>query len=272
MTTVVVGSGSMMAQALRRHPAAADWRYLSHREALRDDEWTRDAACVINLAFDPLLKTEPYHPDRDVDLRLARLLADRSARYVMASTRMAYGPPGADGRLSEERAAAPVNLYGVAKLTAEKAVAALLGERATILRLSNIFDRSEGLGERRSFFAMALRRLRTENQIAFDMSPFVERDFLPADLLTVWLVRIARQPMPGLFNLGAGFAVPTGCIAQWLIAGYGQGELRITDFREHDGFWLDMAKSRRAWGLASATEEDVRSACIAIGAQARSGP
>jgi dTDP-4-dehydrorhamnose reductase/UDP-glucose 4-epimerase len=185
---------------------------------------------------------------------------------------MAYGPPDSDGRLAEERPAAPVNLYGQAKLTAEQAIVSALGSRATILRLSNIFDRSEGLGERRSFFAMALRRLREENQIAFDMSPFVERDFLPADLLADWLVRIAERPVPGLFNLGAGFAVPTGRIAQWLIAGYGQGGLCITDFREHDGFWLDMAKSRRTWGLAPVTEDDIRSACIAIGAQARPGP
>lgn len=272
MSVVVIGAGSMIAGALRRRPDSAAWRYLSHVEALADVSWTAKVDCVINLAFDPTLKVGAYDESRDVDLQLARLLGDAPTRYIMASTRMVYGAPAADGRLSEDRSPEPVNAYGIAKLEAERAVASRLGARATILRLSNIFDSSEALGERRSFFGMALRRLASEGYISFDMSPFVARDFLPAAAVADTLIRIVADPKPGLFNLGAGFAVPTGHIAEWLIAGYGSGHLRVTDFREHDGFWLDMARARAAWALPVLTERDIRDSVIACGAAARSRP
>ena len=270
MTVVVVGAGSMIAKALRRHPATSHWHILMHDQAVEDTSWVKAADCVINLAFDPRLKTEPYQEAFDLDLLLARLVSESAAHYIMASTRMVYGTPGADLRFAEDQIPRPLNHYGRAKLAAERAVAATLGRRATILRFSNIFDKSEGLGARQSFFGLALQRLLASGCIEFDISPFVGRDFLPADLLADRLVRISADPSPGHFNIGAGFAIPAGRIAQWLIAGYGGGKLLITDFREHDAFWLDVDKSRRTWGFDAVTVEQIRDRCIAIGTEIRS--
>ena len=264
MTIVVIGSGSMIAQALRRHDVARHWRYLPHQAALDNTAWVRDADCVINLAFDPRLKSRPYDPAFDVDQRLAHLLADYPARYVMISTRMVYGTPPQDGRLAEDMAPDPVNHYGRAKRRIEHDLAARFADRLTILRLSNIFDPSEAFGERRSFFGMALRGLITQGRIVFDMSPFVARDFLPADVLADCLAAIVARPTSGVFNVGAGFAVPTGRIAQWLIAGFGKGRLEISDFREHDGFWLDMAWARNTWDLPPVTDATVRDHCLKL--------
>lgn len=269
MTVVVIGSGSMIAGALRRHPATAGWRFLPHDAVDRIEDWAGDARCVVNLAFHPRLRAEAYDPELDIDLRLARALAPRGIAYVMASTRMVYGPPPTSGRLAEDMPAAPANPYGRSKLAAEQAVVAATGGQATVLRLSNIFDGSEGIGQRRSFLGMALRRLREEGRIVFDMSPFVERDFLPAELLAEVLVAIANRPVPGLFNIGAGFAVPTGRIAQWLIQGHGGGELLVTDLREFDAFWLDTTLARRTWTLPAITPRTIQDHCIAIARQVR---
>src|SRR6185312_16044609 len=98
---------------------------------------------------------------------------------------------------------------------------ALLDDRLVVLRLANVFDAEERYGERPRFFGMALSRLAREGCIAFDISPFVERDFLPAAVFAERLVRIVADPKPGIFNMGAGFPVAVGRIAQWLIAGRG---------------------------------------------------
>ena len=193
MTTVVVGAGSMIARALRRHPDAAGWLYLPHQQALTESGWVRDARVVINLAFDPRLKTAAYDPALDVDRRLAAILAPSSCAYIMVSTRMAYGPPGDGLRLAETMPSNPVNYYGTAKLAAERHLLAAQGDRVTVLRLSNIFDPSEAAGERRSFFGMAMRTLAAQGRIIYDMSPFVARDFLPADLLAERLVAVAAH-------------------------------------------------------------------------------
>lgn len=263
MTVVVTGAGSMIGTALRRNAATASWRFLRHDQVA--PAALDGASCVVNLAFHPRLRAEAYDGSLDIDLRLATLLAGRDIPYVMASTRMVYGTPPADGRLAEDMPTAPVNPYGRSKLAVERAVSEVLGNHATILRLSNIFDVAEGDGQRRSFFGMAVSRLRAEGRIVFDMSPFVERDFLPAAALAEALVAIAVRPVPGVFNLGAGFAVPTGRIAQWLIQGHGRGELLVTDFREFDGFWLDTALARRAWELPAVTPATIRDHCLAVG-------
>ena len=269
VTIVVVGAGSMIARALRQQPASAGWRYLAHGEALGERAWLAGARCVVNLAFDPRLKAEPYDPARDVDLRLAGMLAEHEAAYVMVSTRMVYGLPPPDGRLSEEIAPQPANYYGRAKLAAERAVAGLLGNRLTVLRLSNIFDVSEAEGGRRSFFGIATTALREQGRIVLDISPFVERDFLSAALCAKRIATVAVRPLPGLFNVGAGSPVPTGRIAQWLIAGFGSGSLLISNMREYDGFWLDIERSRRAWGFAPVSAAEIRDDCIAIGRHLR---
>jgi UDP-glucose 4-epimerase len=272
VSTVVVGRGSMIAGALQRAPLSRDWIYLSHAQALAEPDHLRRASCVINLAFDPRLKSSPYDEALDVDLQLARRMADRPVAYIMASTRMVYGATSGNPRLSEEMDARPTTRYGTSKLETEGRLRAILDDQLTILRLSNIFDPSEAEGQRRSFFGLALRRLGDDNRILFDMSPFVKRDFLPAAVVAERIAYIAGRPVPGVFNVGAGFGVQTGRIAQWLIEGHGGGELVVADFREFDAFWLDVTSAASTWGFPAFTEPELRSYCQAVGAALREGP
>jgi nucleoside-diphosphate-sugar epimerase len=260
----------MIARVLRQHPRTRGWDYLSHVEALAAPEKVRGAARVINFAFDPRLRSNPYDKVLDVDLQLACLLATEPVNYIMASTRMVYGPAHGDFRLSEYMETRPTTHYGASKLECEARVSSVLGDRLTVLRFPNVFDISEAEGGRRSFFGQAMRTLRSEGQIVFDMSPFVARDFLPASLLATRLSAIAEYPVPGVFNLGAGFPAPTGRIAQWLIEGYGSGDLVIKNFREFDSFWLDTKKAMRTWGFEPLAEQELRAHCVAAGTALRS--
>ncbi|MCL4757783.1 MAG: NAD(P)-dependent oxidoreductase [Rhodocyclaceae bacterium] len=269
MKIAVVGAGSFIARTLAMHPASADWRYLGHGEALAAEAGLDEVDMVINCALDPRLKKQSYEPGLDVDLRLAQRLAARTeVRYVMLGTRMSYGPAGPGGRLVETDAARPLHPYGCARLETERRLGELLGERLTVLRLSNIFGYEDVPG-RSSFFAIALRSLREHGRIVLDMSPFVERDFLSVDTLAGWLARIAERPAGGVYNLGAGFGTPTGRIAQWLIEGFGAGELRVTDLREYDAFWLDVGKAVAAFGIDLPEPEAVREQCRALGRRLR---
>jgi UDP-glucose 4-epimerase len=261
----VVGSGSLVAGALRQHPQAASWDYIAHDRALADCDWLEGVGLVINCAIDPRLKTSAYDVAFDVDVRLAQLLSPHT-RYVMLSSRLAYGPAGPDMRLVEQCQPKPDRPYGINKLTTERALTALLGDRLTVLRLSNVFGAEDRPG-RQSFFAQALRKLRSEGRIVLDMSPFVERDFIPAEEVAQALFQVARAPRPGLFNLGAGRGVATGRIAQWLIEGYGEGHLEVQSLREFDAFWLDMEAAGRAFRIAPVPVSRIRDRCRQLGAQ-----
>jgi dTDP-4-dehydrorhamnose reductase len=174
--------------------------------------------------------------------------------YVMLSTRLVWGQAGpGEGtrRLDVARPAAPVGPYAAAKWRAEQAVMAALPGRCTVLRLANIFgaEAADDLPGRRTFFAQALRSLREHGTIRLDISPFVERDFLPVEPLAAWLARIVPARRAGLWGLGSGQATPVGRIAQWLIEGHGRGRLEISDLREHDGFVIDAQPLHTAFAL-----------------------
>jgi UDP-glucose 4-epimerase len=269
MSIAVVGGSSFIGQALQALPQTAGWRFIDRHAALESDAWLEGVACLLNCAFDSGLKAEPYSPERDVDLQLAnRLQRHPRVRYLMLSSRMVYGPASNDGCLHEALQPQPLNLYGRAKWTCEQALRALLGDRLTVLRLSNVCG-YELVSGRRSFFAMAMASLRDQGRIVLDMSPFVERDFLPVEDLVEALVRIAERPQAGLFNLGAGHGVACGRVAQWLIEGYGSGELRVNNFREYDPFWLDIRSASEAYGFTGVSPALLRDYCLSLGRRLR---
>lgn len=244
-----------MAEALREK-APEGWLFLSHQEAMSNKSWARQAKCVVNFSFNPLLRTGPYDPAADVDSHLASILREHTGHYIMLSSRMVYGRPVSGFSLKENDPPLPLNAYGRSKLAVEQSLAQILGnDRLTVLRMSNIFGLEAG---RRSFAGMAQSGLMKDGRIVYDMSPLVKRDFLAVWRFAEALISIASSPQPGLYNLGAGFGVQTGLIAEWLIEGFGGGELVINKFSHEDQFWLDMTKAHNFYEIAPVKEESLR--------------
>jgi dTDP-4-dehydrorhamnose reductase/UDP-glucose 4-epimerase len=217
---------------------------------------------VISFARHPQLASDDYRPETmDPDLRLADRLVGRGIDYVMLSSCKVYAPSLKP--LAETDPNAPQGPYGRHKLALEKALRERLGPRLTILRLANIFGYELGLG-RRTFFALMLERLAREGRIRFDMSPFVERDFLPVEACARLLAQIALPPPGGILNVGSGVALPTGRLALWLLEGYGRGELVIESPSEHDAFVLDVGRLTRRYGRPC-SYDDLRTRCLDLG-------
>lgn len=217
---------------------------------------------VINAARHPASSAENYDLEAlDPDVLLARRIDDRDIRMIMLSSRKVYAPSGSP--LKETSPTGPLDAYGANKLLAEQRLGALLGERLTILRLANIFG-DERIDGRRSFLAMLLNRLARQNQILYDMSPFVERDFLPVETLAGLLARIVAEPPGGVMNVGSGLPLQTGRLALWIMEGFGGGELLISSFEEKDRFVLDVERLENRYGQACRLE-DLRERCLELG-------
>lgn len=265
MKVVVVGSHSFIAQALQRCAASAGWHYLSHEQALADTAWVRGSDVVLNCAFDDRLKGAAYRADWDIDLQLARLVRSQTQmRYVLLSSRTVYGPRPDSTRLNEAMPPAPQSAYAKAKWRTEQSLLQLLGDRLTVFRLGNIFGYEPAPG-RRNFFALALHSLASQGRIALDINPFVERDFLPVEHCAAGLAGAIQRLRGGTFHLGAGYGTAVGKIAQWIIEGYGSGELLITNLRDFDAFWLDMGRTQQVFGALSLSPAQLQSACRAAG-------
>jgi dTDP-4-dehydrorhamnose reductase/UDP-glucose 4-epimerase len=197
----------------------------------------------------------------DPDLRLAERIAGRDIDYLMLSSRKVYAPSARP--LAETDPTGPQDLYGRHKLALEQGLRELLGARLTVLRLANVFGYERGEG-RRTFFSLTLDQLARDGRIRFDMSPFVERDFLPVEACARVLARIVAAPPGGVLNVGSGIALPTGRLALWVLEGYGGGELVIASPRAHGAFVLDVSRLASLYG-PPCSFDDLRQACLALG-------
>jgi UDP-glucose 4-epimerase len=257
---LVVGQHSFIA---RHFLAAWDQRVTAvGHDAIDRPDLFEGVDRAISFGRHPLLGTEDYRPTTmDPDLRLVERLAGRDIDYVMLSSRKVYAPSARP--LAETDPTGPQDLYGGHKLAIEDALRARLGTRLTILRLANVFGYERGQS-RRTFFSLTLDGLARDGRIRFDMSPFVERDFLPVEACARMLARIVAAPPGGVLNVGSGIGVPTGRLALWVLAGYGRGELVIESPREHDAFVLDVSELTRRYGLPC-TYDELRARCIDLG-------
>jgi dTDP-4-dehydrorhamnose reductase/UDP-glucose 4-epimerase len=253
--------GRAVAEAMRPDEA----RLVGH-DAASDPALLRGIGTILYAGRHPALGTEAWSLEDDLELALARRAAQRRISLVSLGTRKVYAP--AAGPLSETDRVGPVDLYGRQKLKLEHALAEALGPRLTRLRLANIFgyERSPG---RSTFMTQMLAGLSRRDEIRFDMSPFVRRDFLPIDLCARWLAEVARRPPGGVVNVGSGVPLPTGRLALWLIEGYGRGRLIIENPDERDSFVLDTRNLRGLLGGAGCSQDDLRDRCLALGRRLR---
>jgi UDP-glucose 4-epimerase len=264
MSVAVTGKNSFLAKALKAMPESREWVFLSHTDALKRPEKLVHVDVVINCAFSPKMN-EMYSADEDVDSHIAKIIG-KNAHYIMLSSRMVYGEPEESPVLREDMPARPSNTYGQSKLEIEKSLSGLLGERLTVLRMGNIFGFEPG---RKTFFGIALERLRRHDEIVLDISPQSVRDFMSTARFAQAMVKIAAAPEAGVYNLGSGQPISCGDVAGWLIEGYGQGRVIVTGDLKKGQFWLDMNKSRKAYALNVITPEDIKQDCIACGRQLR---
>lgn len=257
---LVVSPSSFLARAALEALAGLDVR-LAHHHELDRAELVDGIGCVVSFARDPRLSTPDYRIDDDVELGLARRVAARDARYVFLSTRKVYAL--GTGPLSEDSPLGPTDAYGRNKLALEERLGALLGPRLTVLRLANIFGYEREPG-RRTFLGLCLASLAREGRIVLDMSPFVERDFLPVGSFARVLARVVQAPPGGVLNVGSGIALACGRLVLWILEGFGRGELLVTSPEERDPFVLDIARLRARYGSPCAIE-DLRAAALSLG-------
>jgi dTDP-4-dehydrorhamnose reductase/UDP-glucose 4-epimerase len=258
---LMVGRRSFLAQHALQALAPEEPLAVGH-DAIERPDLLDGIGCVVNFCRQPLTASDACGLEQtDADLRLARRIGDRDITYVMLSSRKVYAP--GDASLPETSPTGPRDLYGRQKLAVEHALRDLLGDRLTVLRLANIFGYERTPG-RRTFVAMSLDSLAREGRIRYAMSPFVERDFLPAAAFARMLACVVRAPPGGVLNVGSGISLPAGRLALWILEGFGRGELVISSIEEKDAFVLDITRLTNLYGSPCSLAA-LRDACLAIG-------
>lgn len=261
---LVVGRG-FIGRAVAAACLPGSVRLVGH-EAIETPGVLEGVDTILYAGRHPSLGTEAWSLEEDREPVLARLAAKARVGFLSLGTRKVYAPSAQPS--SESDRVGPSDLYGRQKLALEHALVQILGQRLTRLRLANIFG-YERDPARSTFLTAALAGLARNDEIRFDMSPFVARDFLPVETAARWLAEIARRPPGGVLNLGSGVALPTGRLALWLIEGFGRGRLVIESPMERDPFVLDTRSLKGLLGGAACTADELRQRGLALGRELR---
>jgi len=268
MRVVLVGKGSFIARAVATaaRSRGLDCLALAHDASL--DNLT-SADHVINFALRPAYRSGAYTTGDDIDLRTARAAKRAKAHFVMLSTRRVYGPDRRWGATEKLPVMGDETAYGQNKARTEKAVLESLSGDAGIFRLSNIFGYEyDESPPRKSFLGLMLESLKQENTIFFDMHPDTKRDFLPVEFAANLLLDRALDRTKGVYNLGCGFAVSCGDLADWVCEGYGDGQLVYDPPALRDEFFLNMDKWRSHFDLPI-DENTLHDYCVGLGQKLR---
>lgn len=266
MTILVIGQSSFIARALRQTPKTRDWSFIDYKNWEKSPEWSKKPSCVVNLALDSVVREGHYS---DLDLRIGKKAQEQGAHFIAISSRAVYGTPdkGRMDRFTENmRLLDKATKYGQAKRLIEESLNdGLNPEKYTVLRPSNIFGMEYNeQSPRKTFFGQMLGSLKQKNTIHFDMAAVTRRDFMPVEYFVDILVDIAKAPKGGVYNIGAGFGVPCGDIADWIIQGFGTGQITETKGIK-DSFEMDTRKIITDYDITPITLETLKTRCIEIG-------
>ena len=235
----------------------------NHKALLSGEPLAEHIQTIVHAGRDPQIGTPEYRLEADIELEIARFARERGLNYVMLSSRKVYGAQSSP--ILEDVDCQPTDAYGNNKFAMEQHLLGLLGERLTILRLSNVFGYEPG---RKTFMGAMLDGLASKGEIHFNMSPMTVRDFIPIAIAAKAIAVIANKPPGGVLNIGSGVAFPTGELAEAVIAGFGQGRLYVTDERIRDAFHLDIGRMLAETGI-QISKSDILDAAIMVGANFR---
>ena len=239
-----------------RQPAPA--LFLPHT-AVHDGSLPPDIDAVLWGGRHPALGTPEWRLEDELELKAARLAAARNLPFLSLGTRKVYAPSTAP--LREDSPLGPTDRYGEQKLLIEEALQAILGDRLTRLRLSNLFGPERG---RTTFMGRMLTTLVEQGEIRFDMSPFTRRDFIPVETAGRAIAALLQTPPGGVVNVGSGIALECGRLALWLLEGFGRGHLVCESWQERDTFVLAVDRLRQLTGVAC-DEAVLRETCLGLG-------
>ncbi len=247
---LLIGARSFIAQTLSQH---AGVHSISHNAPDLSAQIEQHDV-IINCAFHPSLRSNPYDPTLDVDTSIANIITGTGKRLIVMSSRMVYGP-SAD-KLSETSPLNPQTIYARNKARIEQSCLDIIGEKACILRFSNIFGFEwPPQSGRKTFMSQILTSLKQEQKITFDISPKSEKDFLPVKAAADIIHAIATKQVGGIYNAGVGTSLSVRNVAAALTKGYGPAEI-IYETDRLDSFYMGIEKLKTL-GISSPSGPEI---------------
>jgi UDP-glucose 4-epimerase len=252
MKILIIGKNSFLASEFIKKLEIGRYEVLSHREALARNNF-EGIGCIINFAYHPFFVENCYKEEFDIDYLIRNKILKNHIHYVMISSRRVYGQ-NQGWNSSENDKPAPNEWYGINKHITEKKLLEIKPNAITILRVSNVIGK-ELNPDRLRMGSYLINCLLRKGKIEISYSLKTKKDVISINYFSEVLNWIICAQPDGIFNIGSGNSQPIGTIAQWIINGFGKGEILCHSNIVEDNFQLDNSKFVQLSGLKETSIE-----------------
>lgn len=162
-----------------------------------------DYDLIINCSNSKNFYLKKYKKKYDRNLEIANMIKNTGIKLFLLSSRQVYSPKLL---LTERSKLKPINIYSNNCIKSEKNCKKILNNDLLILRLSNVFGYENGKKKRPSLVSIILKSLK-KKEIIFDNNYFLYKDFLPINLLCLYIESLVKLNITGIINIGSGIPI-----------------------------------------------------------------
>lgn len=254
---VVIGDDSYIALNINRKLTDFDVVYLKYYNCFDDINILLNADCIINFSISPNFSLGKMEEDEILDIKIAKLIANKKIHYIFLSSRKVYGM--SDDLLihKEDDPLQGSDWYSKNKIYTERKLSAILHDSLSILRISNIIGEPINRLGYKTFIGWICESFLKNGQIIFNQNSNSMKDFVTKDFIHECIYRVIDRRLIGIFNVSAGF--PTS--VKHVVLGYVSDKnivFKADDLKCTDQFILDNSKILSALGI-NFTIDDVNS-------------
>lgn len=160
-----------------------------------------DCDVIINCSNSKDFFYKKYNIKNDRNLKIAKLIQNKKIKLFLLSSRQVYLQKL---YIDEKSKLKPISVYAENCLITEKQCRKYLKKNLLILRLSNVFGFENKNKKKPSLVSYILKGIERK-EIKFDNNFLLYKDFLPIDLLCMYIEKLININAEGIVNVGSGF-------------------------------------------------------------------
>jgi dTDP-4-dehydrorhamnose reductase len=199
---ILIGYKSFIQTHLRNH-LSPKYNVKNIRFENINHKVLEDCSMVINCSNTKSFFEKKYSKKNDRNFILSNLLKKKNVKFILLSTRQVYFPKF---NITEKSKLAPINVYAKNCLNSEKFCKEKLRNNLLVLRLSNVVGVEDGKKKKPSFMSLIIKGLK-KNQIIIDDNLNLYKDFIPIELLCLYIEKLIEKNVFGMINVGIGKSI-----------------------------------------------------------------
>lgn len=264
LTVAIVGSSSYLASGIQVYLKDCKIIEISHSDIHKSRHLFEEADVVVNFGLSPYFSLRDMQLEEIIDVQIAKIISSLSNRFIFISSRKVYGSSDLLHIHSEKSPLNPCDFYSRNKIVTEKALSNILGNKLTILRVSNILGEPPIRQNYRVFMGWISLNYLSKGRLFVNQDPKTIKDFIPKSFFQDVLSGFIKRNIPGIFNVSSCCRIGLGELLEEIV-----GKDNVT-YEPHtkvkDQFLLDNARLRKALGV-KITTEDILNECRIIHSQ-----